>query len=324
MTGTLNRPCTDGCVDPYICDTATEKCKLKPGSRCMNTEDCTSNAECIGSVCVIKVTPAVSPTTDISPQALQSPSLTSPSTSGCQTCPKRSYSSASSYGVYTDEQSLIYNTYSASSSETTNPTVSESEYDYGSTQSESFESIREMIKYRGDIIKLHDQNTVSVNDRTVSTDVPVHSIINFNDRIYVSGGSDRRLLSLSEESYDRNSWKFGLVPAINMKYIKHFSTTSDGKYMWLQDHTRGNIYDRNFNRVSSAKTHYSRNYGSDLNNYVENNGSYITVTSETGSTRHNNIKYANMNGNNEVFVVKSDRDDVSKIAVIDDEGVYLS
>jgi hypothetical protein len=255
--GTKGRPCSEGCKDPYICDEKTKTCRLKPGSRCRDDSDCTSNAVCSGSVCHINIVPirppAVPPQPGPSPlpavivpnPAPVPPSPTpTPSSSSCSisdSCSSGSTEeseegSSTECGVTASAASLIL-------TEDGNSSTSIDNYEDESRSSViSFQRKRASTEYRLDEIHVLRPGVVVVNSgsgrkrlvRCEST--RVESFHNFAGRLFCL--VDNRLNVVDPSTYSKDSWKLlevGQGDNDTLTDIASIEVSESGSYMQLTD-----------------------------------------------------------------------------------------
>lgn len=353
-TGTLGRPCSDNCVDPYICDTTTQTCRLKPGSRCTEDSECTSNAKCKGAVCVINLTPSrtksMLPTEPSSTQTSDDSNDTSlcmnresssseesyHSISRSYHSPSQSYESRSqSYD--SSNQSYENLRYASSDDDTqrersislsaSTHSLSESRSSISQEQSSQNEFV-DATKHNGDIIMLLDSTTImrvcADGEKKISrSNVSLQAIESFSNNIY-SISQNGFLLVLMKKSMNTSNWSFQHTP-VNIHDCTHMSCAQDGNHFWIQNRQKGVLLNRNLQTFSTEKITGKRVYGRDRNSFVDiqENGA-ATLTIQDLSSNYEEIEAACFNEDGNLTVVKKGGErNIKKIKILDGKVVQF-
>lgn len=325
-TGTQGRPCSEGCVDPYICDSTTQTCRLKPGSRCMSDEECTSNAKCSGAVCVINT----SQSTKSQPLPEASSTNETPCTNNTESynfeldsnsyeldytysnsnSPKISYSQSSSrMSVQSSSQIYQEDSYSQSLFE-------DLSFLHSSSNSEE-DKIRDIISHNDDVITLTASGDISINNgnRKPKVNVIVDSLESFNGNIYCV--SEGRFLLLDKKTYDKENWSF-IHTKVGLRNITHTSITLDGSHIWIQNDSTGQLLNKKLSKQGSLKVDFRRIMGDNKNKFVDcyDSGKIILNNNEV-ITEYNDIYSACFNNEGNLVVAKIGKTDpVKKIRII--------
>jgi len=104
----------------------------------------------------------------------------------------------------------------------------------------------------------------------IESDIHMDDIINFNE--VVRGHSDGIMYTLSTVTDGKAHWN----PEANTPdNIYHWSVTQDGNHLWIQDASRGYLYDRDMNLITDEPMNKKRIYG-------ENRDIYVNIDTTTG------------------------------------------
>lgn len=331
-TGTLGRPCSDNCVDPYICDTATQTCRLKPGSRCTEDSQCTSNAKCKGAVCVINLTPSRMTS------MLPTEPANIPTSDDCSDTSldmnSESLSRVESY--YSPSQS--YESLRYASSDETQSEESASVLTSVRSQPESRSSISQeqtyqdefvdMTKHNEDFIALLDNTTImricENGEKKIShSNVSLQAIESFSGNIY-SISQNGSLLVLTKKSMDTENWSFQHT-SISIRDCIHMSCTQDKNHLWVQNRQKGVLLNKNLQTFSTEKITGKRVYGRDRNSFVDiqENG-VTTLTIQDLSSNYTDIEAACFNEDGNLTVVKKGGErNVKKIKIFEGKVVQF-
>lgn len=287
-TGGLGKPCTDGCAEPYVCDTISQTCKLTAGSRCRNTSDCTSNATCLGGVCTITISPALPMMTPIDPPFPSNTTI--PVTplpinypgnhpSGNYDITRSSSSSSSTEGGedsnYDISSTTSTDNYCTSS---TSEEIFNSSISSYSSRSVEHKGIIDITRHNSDTIVVKGVNSIIVYkdgyERKVRTSVDIHMIESFNGKIYCV--SDGVLLTLNMKTYERDTWSFSIANS-KLDNIKNICTTGNSKNLWIQGNAKGLLFNGSLEANGYTVCKGLRVYGENSSTYIEYNPGSVGI-----------------------------------------------
>lgn len=147
---------------------------------------------------------------------------------------------------------------------------------------ETHSPVIDVCSYSSSTVFLLDDGNIIHENKTrirVNNNIKLTRIASYDGYLY-GISYDKKLYTLPNSYFATTSWMWSLVGWAPINIIQ-ISTTLDSKYLWLQDNTKGYLYNDKITKtveISGIK----RVYGKDENNYIE-----------IDNTRHTAMLYPN-------------------------------